>query len=103
MAERANPFRNIRFVVRPGPRKLKIVLIALILACMAALITVGVVRGRIRQQTQAALDQAAALEQENADLAEKKENLGSSSSIKEIAKEELDLVDPNTIIIEPNS
>ena len=103
MAERANHFRNIRFVVRPGPRKLKIVLIALILACMAALITVGVVRGRIRQQTQAALDQAAALEQENADLAEKKENLGSSSSIKEIAKEELDLVDPNTIIIEPNS
>jgi len=103
MAERANPFRNIRFVVRPGPRKLKIVLIALILACAAALVTLGIIQGRIRQQTQAALDQAAALEQENADLAEKKENLGSSSSIKDIAKEELDLVDPNTIILEPNS
>lgn len=103
MAERANPFRNIRFVVRPGPRKLKIVLIALILACAAALVTLGIVQGRIRQQTQAALDQAAALEQENADLTQKKENLGSSSSIKDIAKEELDLVDPNTIIIEPNS
>ena len=103
MAERANPFRNIRFVVRPGPRKLKIVLIALILACAAALVTLGIIQGRIRQQTQAALDQAAALEQENADLAEKKANLGSSSSIKDIAKEELDLVDPNTIILEPNS
>ena len=103
MAERANPFRNIRFVVRPGPRKLKIVLIALILTCIAALAALGIVQSRIRQQTQAALDQAAALEQENADLAEKKENLGSSSSIKDIAKEELDLVDPNTIILEPNS
>ena len=103
MAERTNPFRNIRFIVQPGPRKLKIILIALILACTAALITVGVIRGRIQQQTQAALDQAAALEQENADLVEKKENLGSSSSIRDIAKEELDMGDPNTIIIEPNS
>ena len=103
MAERKSPFRNIRFIVRPGPRKLKIVLIALILSCAAALITVGVIRGRIQQQTQAALDQAAALEQENADLVEKKENVGSGSSIRDIAKEELDMVDPNTIIIEPNS
>ena len=103
MAERKNPFRNIRFIVRPGPRKLKIVLVALILACTAALITVGVIRGRIQQQTQAVLDQAAALEQENADLVEKKENVGSGSSIRDIAKEELDMVDPNTIIIEPNS
>lgn len=103
MAERKSPFRNIRFIVRPGPRKLKIVLIALILACAAALITVGVIRGRIQQQTQATLDQAAALEQENADLVEKKENVGSGSSIRDIAKEELDMVDPNTIIIEPNS
>ena len=102
MAERVNPFRNIRFIVRPGPRKLKILLFALILACTAALIALGVVRGRIQQQTQAALDQAAALEQENAELSEKKENLD-SSSIKEIAKEELGLVDPGTIIIDPNS
>ena len=102
MAERTNPFRNIRFIVRPGPRKLKILLFALILACTAALIALGMVRGRIQQQTQAALDQAAALEQENAELSEKKENLD-SSSIKEIAKEELGLVDPGTIIIDPNS
>jgi len=102
MAERANPFRNIQFIVRPGPRKLKIILLALILTCAAALVALGVVRSQIQQQTQAALDQAAILEQENADLSEKKENLD-SSSIKEIAKEELGLVDPDTIIIDPNS
>ena len=103
MAERANPFRNIRFIVRPGPRKLKIILAALILACAAALVALGMVQNRIHQQTQAVLDQAAALEQENTELTEKKENLGSSSSIKEIAKEELGLVDPDTIIFDPNN
>ncbi len=102
MAERTNPFRNIRFIVWPGPRKLKILFFALILASTAALIALGVVRSRIQQQTQAALDQAAALEQENTELSEKKENLD-SSSIKEIAREELGLVDPGTIIIDPNS
>jgi len=103
MAERANPFRNIRFIVRPGPKKLKIVFIVLILACAAALTALGVVQVHIRQQTQAVLDQAAALEQENADLAEKQENVGSSSAIKDIARDELGLVDPDTIIIDPNS
>ena len=102
MAERANPFRNIRFIVRPGSRKLKIVLLALILACTAALIALGFIRGRIQQQTQQILDQAAVLEHENAELTEKKDNLGTSSSIKEIAREELGLVDPDTIIIDPD-
>lgn len=101
MAERSTLFRNIRFIVRPSPRKLKILFLALILACTAALIALGVVRGRIQQQTQAVLDQAAALEQENKDLAEKTDKLGTNSSIKEIAQDELGLVDPDTIIIDP--
>ena len=103
MAERKNPFRNIRFIVQPSPRKLKIMFIVLILSCAAALAMLGIVHNQIRQQTQSVLDQAAALEQENAELIEKKENLGSSSSIMDIAREELDMVDPDTIIIEPNS
>lgn len=103
MAERNNPFGSIRFIVRPSPKKLKILFLALILACAAALIAIGVVRGRIQQQTQAVLDQAAQLEQENADLVEKTENLGSNSAIKDIAQDELGLVDPDTILIDPNS
>lgn len=103
MAERTTPFGKIRFIVRPGPKKLKILFLVLILACAAALIAIGVVKSQIRQQTQSVLDQAAQLEQENADLTEKKENLGSNSSIKDIAQEELGLVDPDTIIIDPNS
>ena len=103
MAERENPLRNIRWIVRPGPRKLKILFIALILACAAAIAALSFVQTSIRQQTQAALDQAASLTQENAELIEKTENLGSNSSIRDIAQDELGLVDPDTIIIDPNS
>lgn len=103
MEQRTNPFRSIRIIPRPGPRKLKIIIAALLLACSVALIALGVVHSRIQQKTRDALDQAAALEQENADLADKTENLGSSSIIKEIARDELGLVDPGTILIDPNS
>ena len=103
MEQRTNPFRSIRIIPRPGPRKLKIIIAALLLACSVALIALGVVHSRIQQKTRDALDQAAALEQENADLADKTENLGSSSVIKEIARDDLGLVDPGTILIDPNS
>ena len=103
MAERFTSSRNIRFIVRPGPKKLKILLLVLILACALALAALGVVRGRILQQTQDALSQAATLEHENADLAEKIDDLGTGSSIKDIAREELGMVNPDTVIIDPNS
>ena len=103
MAERSRLFQNIRFIVRPGPKKLKILFVALILACTVALVALSMVRGCIRQQTQEVLDQAAVLEHENAELAEKAEDLGTGSSIKDIAREELGMVDPGTVIIDPKS
>ena len=103
MAERSKPFQNIRFIVRPGPKKLKILFVALILVCAVALVALGMVRGSIRQRTQEVLDQAAVLEHENAELAEKADDLGTGSSIKDIAREELGMVDPGTIIIDPKS
>lgn len=102
MAERTNPLRNIQFVLRPSPRELKILFIALILACTAALAALGLVRSRIQQQTQAALDQAAVLERENAELSQMDGELD-ASDIRQIAKEELGLVDPDTIILDPIS
>ena len=103
MAQRQNPFRGVKVVFRPGPRKLKIVLTLLILASLVTLVSLGAVLYGIHSQTQAALDQAAELEHENAELTDKIGALGSSSSIKEIAREELGLVDPDTVIIDPNS
>ena len=103
MAERLKSLRKIRVIVQPAPRKLKVMFILLILICAAALAALGWIRVRLEQETQAVLDQAAVLEQENEDLAEKTEKLGTSDSIKDIARDELDLVDPDTIIIVPNS
>jgi len=103
MSKWQNPLSNIRVVLRPGPKKLKIVLILLILASLVTLGALGVVLHRIESQTQAALDQASELEHENAELADKIGNMGSSSVIQDIAQEELGLVDPDTVIINPNS
>ena len=103
MSKWQNPLSNIRVVLRPGPKKLKIVLILLILASLVTLGALGVVLHRIESQTQAALDQASELEHENAELADKIGNIGSSSVIQDIAQEELGLVDPDTVIINPNS
>ena len=43
------------------------------------------------------------LEYANTELVEKTENLGSVQSVREIAQEELGLVDPNTVILDPQS
>ena len=103
MDQRQNPLHVVKVVVRPGSRKLKIVLALLSLASLATLVALGVVRSRIESRTQAALDQAAELEHENAELTDRIDNIGSSSIIKDIAREELGLVDPDTVIINPNS
>ena len=102
MAQRQNPFRGVKVVFRPGPRKLKIVLTLLILASLVTLVSLGAVLYGIHSQTQAALDQAAELEHENAELEHKTDNVDSSSVIRDIAQDELGLVDPDTIIIDPN-
>lgn len=103
MAERKESLRKIRFIVRPATRKMKIIFVVLVLMCVAALAALGVIRSLIERETQAVLDQAAVLEQENADLSKKTEELGSSDSIRDIARDELDLVEPDMIIIEPKS
>lgn len=102
MTQRQNPFRDARVVIRPGPRKLKIVLALLILVSLITLVSLGVVLRSIESRTQAALDQAAGLEHENAELEDKTKNVDSNSVIEDIAQEELGLVDPDTVIIDPN-
>ena len=103
MNQRQNPPRNVKVVVRRSPKKLKIVLILLILASLVTLAALGMVHHSITTRTQAALDQAAELEHENAELADKIGNISSGSVIEEIARDELGLVDPDTVIINPNS
>ena len=103
MGERKNPFRNIKIIFRPSTPKLRLAVIALIVFSIAALITMGMVRRNIQNGTQTILEEAGALEEENAELQDRIENIDSADVIEKIAQEELDLVDPDTVIINPDS
>ena len=102
MEGREKTFRNIKLIVRPSPPVLKIVLIVLIVLSMAALVTLGWVRSSIQADTEKMRQEAVALIDGNAELNDKLSQTGSAQSVQDIAEAELDLVDPNTIIIDPN-
>ena len=101
MAEKKNPLKNAKVVVRTSPAKLKIALIVLILLSMAALFALRWVHTGILAETENLKDKASALEEANADLQQKTAEIGSVQSVQDIAKEELGLVDPNTVILNP--
>ena len=55
----------------------------------------------IRQETENLREEAAAVEYENEDLEEKIDEVDSVQGVQNIAEEELHMVDPNTVIIDP--
>ena len=103
MAAKFNIGRKIQIIFRPSTTLLKVVVIVLIVFSTAALIALSWVRQSIQVQTEDLRQEAMALEQENKDLEKKIDGLGSVQSIEEIAQEELGLVKPDTVIIQPNS
>ena len=103
MEEKKNPLRNVKVEVRPTTPVLKIAVMVLIVFSILALIALRWVHNGILEETQNLKDEAAAVEQANEDLQQKKDNLGSVQSVQDIAREELGLEDPDTVIIEPQS
>ncbi len=102
MAEFKNPFRNLKVEYSRSHPLTKVVVIALIVLSMAALIALGWSRADMRRQIEEMRQEVAQLESENQDLRDKIENLDSVQGVEDIANEELDLVDPDTIVIDPN-
>ena len=102
MAEKKNPPVRRKVVFRPAPPMLKIAACLLILFSMAALLALRWVHNGIQAETQLLTEEAAAAQAENAELTEKVGNLGSVQSVKDIAQDELGLVDPDTVVIDPN-
>jgi cell division protein FtsL len=102
MAEFKNPFRDIKVEYTRSHPLTKVVVIALIVLSMAALITLRVSSIRLHREIEQMRQEAAQLEAENQVLKEKLEELGSVEGVEHIAEEELDLVDPDTIVIVPN-
>ena len=101
MAEKSTPPKQVKVEVRPASNILKIILIVLILFSIVALVALRWVHSGILTQIDALKDEAAGLEYANEVLEQKTEELGSVQSIQDIAKEELGLVDPDTILIDP--
>ena len=103
MKERTINTRKVQFVLRPSSMLLKVVVIVLIVFSTAALIALSWVRQSILVKTEDMREAAVTLEQENEDLEKKIGLLGTVLSVQQIAQEELWLVDPNTVMITPNS
>lgn len=78
----------------------KTVVSAAIALSTVALISLRLAQWDAEKTTGELLERAAVLQQENAQLQEMVDDLGSVSSIRRIAAEELGLVDPNTVIFD---
>ena len=101
MAELKDLISRIKLVRQRSSNLSKIVVIVTIVLCMGALGTLRLAMNRLETQTGDLRAQAAALEQDNADLEEKIEDLGSVQSVHDIAQEELGLVSPDTVVFQP--
>lgn len=90
-----------RLVFRSSSMALKLAMTVLIVFSMTALAALFWVRTGIQNQVEALRQEAIGLVEDNHTLQEKTDNLGSVQSMLDIAREELGLVDPNTVVIQP--
>lgn len=98
MAKKTSSFR---LVYRQSSPLLKgVVLAAIVLSTVALLSLRGSIE-RSKAQEQALRQQAAVIEAENRDYAERISKFGSKQSYQQIAQEELDLIDPGSVIFNP--
>ncbi len=103
MAQQSENKRPIRFRLRKSSMLVKVALIAVLILSIAAL---WMINGGIQSeeaQKDAQRQQAAALEQDLDKLEQDIQDLGTVEGIIRIAREQLGLVDPDTIIIEPKN
>ena len=85
---------------RRTPTLHKVAVAAAIALSSVTLISLRLGQWEAEEQLARLQHQAAVLEQQNAELRKDIQNIGTADSIKEIAREELGLVDPDTIIFE---
>lgn len=98
---RGNLFGRIRLVYRRSPTLLKCVVLVAIVLSTVALVALRSSILETRQKEEELRAQAALLEQENSRLEQSIAELGTVQSIKQIAGEKLDLVDPDSAFFNP--
>lgn len=100
MEKKKNPLKNVQLQVRPSPPVLKILLIVVILLSMAALGTLRLVQNGIRAEVENLKDEAAELEYANSELDRRMEEPDSVQNVQQIAREDLGMVGPDTVVID---
>ena len=103
MAKIMEKLKLIKLRLRPSPRSTKVMLTIAILFAMMALLALSMATTYLDGRTEELRQKAASMEQENKDLQENIGILGSVQSIIQIARDELGLVDPNTVVLGPES
>ena len=94
---------RIRFVIHRSSLLTKIAVIAMLVATTAAALALTLGIREAKALYNAYREKAAQLEQDNAELTEDIQKVDSVEGQKEIAGEELGLVDPNTVIYIPEN
>ncbi len=102
MAKRKSIFRRIKLVYKRSSNVTKIVVLLAIVLSTATLLILGAAIREANAREEKARQEAAALEQQKEDLKDKIDDLGSIEGIKDIAKDELGLVDPDTVVMTPS-
>lgn len=92
---------RVKLVFRKSRPATKVMALCAVVLSMAALLTLQSAILESREQTGALLEQAAELEQQNQELKQRIDGLRTEEGIRDIAEQELGLVDPNTIMIVP--
>ena len=96
-----NPFQQFKLVYRRSSLALKVLVLVTILVSAAALIALRMTLNGYQAQSNVLQSRAVQLQEENKDLEEDIAALGSKDSIRQIAQEELGLVDPESQFFSP--
>ena len=100
MAERKIKIGKAQIVFFKSSTQVLTALAVVILLTAAALGMLSLVEHRMIRQTEDLRAQAAQIEYENSLLKQYTEELGSAKSVERIAREELGMVSPDTVLIE---
>lgn len=94
--------KRVRIKFRRSTSLTKTVVLSAVILSLAALLTLHFTISATRKQAEELRSEAAQLEQENKELGDKVDSLGSADGVEDIAKDE-GMVGENDIIITPNT
>lgn len=103
MKKRVNPLSKFKLVYRPGKTPTKIALLAVIVLSTAALLAIHIAIASGQEQVNSLKTSVADLWNQQHALQQKINMLGTKESVFDIAKEQLGLVDPDTVIFTPGN